>query len=105
MWKKAKQILDTLEKVLEPMLPVSAMYVFGAFTTEKKRPTDIDAMVLVTSKERSFRKWRFGIDFAIPPVDLTIAPDNAYGRRLLAYTDSIVRRKYSLRKSTMLRIK
>lgn len=103
MWQKAKRVIETVEKMLEEILPVSSIYVLGGFTTGKKRPADVDVAVLVKSKERRHAKWRF--DVSIDPVDLSIFRDNPLGNRILEETDRIVRRKYKLKNSTLIRLK
>ena len=91
MWAGAEKILHALEKVL----PVSSVHVLGSFTTKKTRPADVDFIVFVKTKEKSHRKWA---------VDLTIAPDNKYGRFVLKDSDKWVKEKYGLKKSTTIKL-
>jgi hypothetical protein len=92
MWAGAQDILKILEKVL----PVTSVHVLGSFTTKKTRPADVDFIVFIKTKEKGQRKWA---------MDLTIAPDNNYGRCMLKDADKWVKEKYGLKKSTKIRLK
>lgn len=92
MWKGAEDFLRKLEKII----PVSSVHVLGSFTTKKSRPADVDFIVFAKTKEKGNRKWA---------VDLTVVPDNEYGRSVLKDSDKWVKEKYGLGKSTTIRIK
>ena len=60
---------------IEGILPVSSAYLMGSFTTKKKRPADVDFMVLLKTKEKNSKsQWS---------VDLVISPDNDYGNSVI----------------------
>ncbi|GEM_PF-1692709 len=93
LWVNAKRIVRQLDNVI----PIEHAYVMGSFTTKKKRPGDVDFIVLLQTSEKNKKaKWC---------VDLVIAPDNAYGKYVLADEDKWVRGRYGLKKSTIVRIK
>lgn len=93
MWVNAQSIIKKLEKIL----PISAAYLIGSFTTKKSRPADVDFIILLQINEkRKKSKWS---------VDFVIAPDNEYGQLVLADADKWVQEKYGLKKSAMIKIK
>lgn len=93
MWENAKKIV----KKVEGAIPVKRAYVMGSFSTRKKRPGDVDFIILLQVPEKDKKvKWC---------VDLVIAPDNKYGEYVLKDEDSWVKSRYGLKRSTMLRIK
>ncbi len=93
MWRNAKNIVQQLDKVL----PIQAAYLMGSFTTKNPEPADIDFIILLQVKEKNRKsKWS---------VDLVVAPNNPYGHYVLKTTDDWVKKKYGLKKSTMVRLK
>lgn len=93
MWHNARQIVKKLDRAI----PIKRAYVMGSFTTKKKRPGDVDFIILLKVPEKKKKsKWC---------VDLVIAPDNKYGEFVLRDEDSWVRSCYGLKRSTMVRIK
>jgi len=64
MWKNTLRILNTIEK----QFSISSAYLLGSFTTKKRRPADVDFLILLQTKEKKAQsKWS---------VDLQISPDN-----------------------------
>ncbi len=93
MWKNVQDVAGKIEK----LLPVKSIYVLGSFTTKKTRPADVDFIFFITLKEKNKNsKWS---------MDLTIAPDNKYGRFMLADADKWVKEKYGMDKSVMVKLK
>ncbi len=93
MWRNSKKIISRLEKVL----PISSVHVHGSFSTRKKRPNDVDFIILLNTKEKDPKsKWS---------VDMVIAPDNRFGKNVLKDTDKYVMKKYGLKNSRTVRLK
>ncbi len=93
MWKSAQRIVEKVDQAI----PIKRAYVMGSFTTNKKRPGDVDFIILLKVPERDRKaKWC---------VDLVIAPDNEYGEYVLKDEDSWVKSRYGSKNSTMVRIK
>jgi predicted nucleotidyltransferase len=63
MWKNSQKIIKKLEKVL----PISSAYLLGSFTTEKKRPADVDFIILLQMKDKS--KFNWSVDFVVAPLE------------------------------------
>ncbi len=82
MWNNSKKIINRLEKVL----PISSVHVHGSFSTRKKRPNDVDFIVLLNIKEKDQKsKWS---------VDMVIAPENRFGKNVLKDTDKYRELRY-----------
>lgn len=93
MWRNVKKIV----KKVDGAVPIKRAYVMGSFTTKKKRPGDVDFIILLQVPEKDNKvQWC---------VDLVIAPDNKYGEYVLKDEDSWVKSRYGLKRSTMVRIK
>ena len=93
MWENARSVVSKVEKAI----PISRAYVMGSFTTTKKRPGDVDFIILLQVPEKKrYAKWC---------VDLVIAPDNKYGQYVLRDEDRWVKQQYGLKNSTIVRIK
>lgn len=93
MWLNAKKIVEKLDKAI----PIAHAYVMGSFTTKKKRPGDVDFIILLQTKEKNKNsKWC---------TDLVIAPNNAYGKYILEDENKWVKQKYGLKKSTLVQLK
>ena len=91
-WEHAEEILRKLRKIL----PVTSVHIVGSFTTGKKTPGDIDCIVFIKTEEKSKNnKWA---------MDLTIAPDNDYGKQVLLETEEWVERKYGIKKSPTIKL-
>ncbi len=43
MWANSKKIIKQIEKIL----PISSAYLLGSFTAKKKRPADVDFIILL----------------------------------------------------------
>ena len=92
MWKNSKEILKKLEKIL----PITSIYLLGSFTTAKKRPQDIDVVILLKTKAEEKKEWS---------VDFQVVPDNAYGEWMLEECRKWMKRKYGARKSAVIKLK
>ncbi|MBW3022742.1 hypothetical protein KY308_01400, partial [Candidatus Woesearchaeota archaeon] len=62
MWDNSKKIINKIEK----SIPISSAYLVGSFSTKKKRPADVDFIILLNTKSRTKSKWS---------VDIVISPD------------------------------
>jgi hypothetical protein len=92
LWKNAKRVIGKLEKVI----PISEAYLLGSFATPKKRPADVDFILLLKSKDRRNANWS---------VDLVLAPDNAHGNVILEDAKKWMKQKYGAKKSAVIRLK
>jgi len=93
MWKNVQEALKKIEKAI----PISSAYVLGSFTTKKKRPADVDFILLLKTKDRDPKSnWS---------VDLVLAPDNAFGEKTLEDAKQWMKQKYGAKKSAVIRIK
>ncbi len=92
MWKNSQKIIKAIEKVL----PISSAYLLGSFTTKKRRPGDVDFIILLQTKDNSKSKWS---------VDLAIAPDNKHGEFILEDVKKWMKQKYGSKKSAVIKIK
>jgi len=93
LWNNTQKILKKLEKVL----PISSIYLIGSFATKKKRPADIDFVVLLKTKDRRPNvKWE---------IDLPIVPDNKYGHQVLEDVKLWMKQKYGSKNSTVIKLK
>ena len=60
-------------KKMIKFLPVSSVHVIGSFSSKKRRPADVDFMVMFKLKgspKKKNKKWSF---------DFIVAPDNKHG--------------------------
>ncbi|KKS96526.1 hypothetical protein A3B05_02370 [Candidatus Giovannonibacteria bacterium RIFCSPLOWO2_01_FULL_43_160] len=93
MWKNVLEMMDKIEKVL----PISSMHVMGSFASKKRRPADIDFIVLLKTKNgRQNKNWS---------VDLVIAPDNRHGKYLQEDCAKWMKQKYGSKKCEILRLR
>ncbi len=93
MWKKSQEFLRKLENVM----PVSSVYLLGSFTTAKRRPQDIDVIVLVkTEPKKRDEKWS---------LDFQVVPQNAYGEWMLGECRKWMKHKYGSKKSAVIKLK
>jgi hypothetical protein len=82
LWRQA---LPSLKKMLR-FLPVQEVYVIGSFSSRKRRPADVDFMVLFKVLPKNKKdKWSF---------DFIVAPDNAHGKFVFKDVDQWMRQKY-----------
>lgn len=92
MWRNTRKIIKELGK----KFPVSSVHVLGSFTTKKRRPADVDFIVLLKIKETRRRsQWS---------VDLVLAPDNQYGEKMLKDAALWMKQKYGVKKSAMIKL-
>ena len=69
----------------------------GSFLTKKKNPYDVDFVVLVKSPLKAkMKNWS---------IDLVIAPDNAYGDKVLKELHVWMKKKYGEKATQFLRLK
>ncbi len=91
MWKNVEVIVKKIEKVL----PISSVHLMGSFASNKRRPADVDFIVMLqTPEKRKNAKWF---------VDLVIAPDNKHGKELLEDNKKWMKQKYGAKKSEVIR--
>lgn len=81
MWKNVQEIV----KKIKTVLPISEMHMTGSFTSKKKRPADVDFMVLLHTPVNKKKKWS---------VDLVIVPDNKHGREILEDNKKWMKQRY-----------
>ncbi len=82
MWKNAEEKIALLSEIL----PITRIEVLGSFTTKKRRPADVDFIILLSVKEKGKKtKWA---------VDMEIVPDNAYGEEIIADARKWMKQKY-----------
>ena len=91
LWKNTERIIAKLKKVL----PMSEIYLLGSFSSTKRRPADVDFIILIKTKIQKNANWS---------VDVVFAPDNPHGSFILADAKKWMRQKYGTRKSTVIRI-
>ena len=93
MWKNSEKIIKKLEKIV----PFSSAYLLGSFTTKKKRPADVDFIILLKMKDKNTKsKWS---------VDLVISPDNKYGETVVKDASRWMKQKYGAKKSAFIKLK
>lgn len=91
MWKQSQKIIKRVKKVL----PITSAYLMGSFTTNKKRPADVDFIILLKTKSSIKTKWS---------VDFVIAPDSKHGETILNDTKLWMKQKYGAKKSLMFKL-
>jgi hypothetical protein len=82
LWEGVGPIIRRIEKALT----ISEMHLMGSFNSKKKRPSDIDFAVLLKTPINKKRNWSVDL--------LVIAPDNKYGRAVLADNKKWVKQRY-----------
>jgi hypothetical protein len=93
MWKNTSRIIKEIEKIL----PITSAHLLGSFTTKKKRPADVDVIVLLQTKNKNAHSaWS---------VDLVIAPDNKHGEAVLEDARRWMKQKYGAKKSAVIQLK
>jgi len=93
MWDNTQKIIEKLEKTL----PISSAYLLGSFTTKKRRPADVDLILLLKVRgKKQNSKWS---------LDLTLAPENKYGDFVLEDAKRWMKQKYGKNKSAVIRLK
>lgn len=73
---------------IEKVLPISEMHLMGSFNSRKKRPADVDFIVLLKTPHNQKKNWS---------LDLVIAPDNKHGKELLEDNKKWVRQQYGVK--------
>lgn len=81
LWKNSQNFIKKIKKTI----PVSSIYLLGSFSSKKRRPADVDFIILLKTKERSQANWS---------VDLVIAPDNDHGKFVLEDAHKWMKQKY-----------
>lgn len=93
MWKNIEEIVKKVEKVL----PISSMHLMGSFASTKRRPADVDFIIILqTPAKRKNSKWS---------LDLVIAPDNKHGKELLEDNRKWMKQKYGAKKSEVVQLR
>jgi hypothetical protein len=97
--KYRKESWNNVEKIIKQIsknLPITSMEIIGSFATKKKRPADVDFMVLLKTTKNNNKKWS---------VDLVIAPDNKHGKGVSDDAHKWVAQKYGKKNYTSFRLK
>lgn len=93
MWA---QVVPNLKKMIKH-LPVEEVYVMGSFSSKKKRPADIDFMVLFKTKDaQKNEKWSF---------DFVVAPNNKHGETVFEDVRKWMQQKYGKKNFEIMKIK
>lgn len=92
VWDNSKKIINKIEK----SIPISSAYLVGSFSTKKKRPADVDFIILLNTKSRTKSKWS---------VDIVISPEGKHGNLILEDTKKWMKQKYGSRNSAVIKIK
>jgi len=92
MWKNSQKIIKKIEKVLS----ISSAYLLGSFVTDKKRPADVDFIILLQMKDKSKFNWS---------VDFVVAPDGKHGEFILEDAKKWMKQKYGIKKSAVIKLK
>lgn len=91
-WKNAKEVLKKIEKVL----PITSAHLLGSFTTKKKRPADVDLILLLQTTKGKGEEWS---------LDIVIAPEGNHGQFVLDDAEKWMKQKYGSKKSKFLKLK
>lgn len=91
MWKNYKDLIKKIEKII----PISSAYLVGSFISGKKRPADVDLLLLMKTKKNSKENWA---------IDLEIVPANKFGEEVLEDLKKWRKQKYK-KQGGILRIK
>jgi hypothetical protein len=92
IWKNAQKIIRQIEKAL----PIASAHIMGSFTSKKRRPADVDFIILLKTKTKPSAKWS---------VDLVIAPDNEHGKFVLEDTNKWMQQKYGRKNCSLIKLK
>lgn len=91
MWRNVNEIARKIKKAL----PIASMHLMGSFSSNKRRPADVDFIVMLkTPVKRKHARWS---------LDLVIAPDNKHGQELLEDNKKWMRQKYGYKNSEVIR--
>lgn len=91
LWKNSTKIIKQIEKTI----PISSAYLLGSFSSTKKRPADVDFILLLKTKKNSKSNWS---------VDMVISPENAHGDSILADAKKWMNQKYGSKKSAVIKL-
>lgn len=93
MWRNVGGVIRKIGKAV----PITSVYLMGSFTTKKRRPADVDFIVLLKTKSNDQgSKWS---------ADFILAPDNRHGEYVLEDAKKWMRQKYGSKKSSVVRLK
>ena len=92
MWENYVKIIRLIHKDI----PISSAYLVGSFASNKKRPSDVDLLLLMKTKKQIREKWA---------VDLEIVPDNEFGEECLQDLEDWLKQKYGKKNSEVIKLK
>ena len=92
LWNDSKKIIKKIDK----MLPISSAYLLGSFASKKKRPADVDFIILLKTTDNHKSKWS---------VDMVIAPENKHGNFILEDAKKWMKQKYGSKKYSVIKLK
>jgi len=92
LWKNSQQIIKQIEKNIS----ISSAYLLGSFSSTKKRPADVDFILLLKTNQNNKAAWS---------VDMVIAPDNDHGNFVLEDAKKWMKQKYGSRRSAVIKVK
>ena len=92
LWENSQDLIKKIEKVI----PIFSVHLLGSFTTKKKRPADVDFIILLKTKKNLKANWS---------VDLVIAPDNDHGEFVLKDAHKWMKQKYGSKNSAVIKLK
>jgi hypothetical protein len=93
MWKNVERTIKKIDSTMK----ISSIKVIGSFTTKKRRPADVDFLILLTTKnKKKNEKWS---------CDLVISPDNKYGRKVEEDALKWMKQKYGSNKFKAINLK
>jgi predicted nucleotidyltransferase len=92
MWENYVKIIRLINKDI----PISSAYLVGSFASNKKRPSDVDLLLLMKTKKQIREKWA---------VDLEIVPDNEFGEECLEDLEDWLKQKYGKKNSEVIKLK
>src|SRR3989344_6046149 len=81
LWENSKGFIRKVEKII----PISSLHLLGSFTTKKKRPADVDFILLLKTNKNNNSNWS---------VDIVLAPDNKHGDFILEDAKKWMKQKY-----------
>lgn len=91
MWRNVEPALKKMLKALE----VEEVYIMGSYSSTKRRPADIDFMVLFKTETKDQKKWSF---------DFVVAPNNEHGKFVFDDVKKWMRQKYGAKNFEITRI-
>lgn len=93
LWTNAQRILKSLER----SIPISQAYLLGSFTTKKRRPADVDLIILLqTPKTGRNPTWA---------VDMVLTTEGKHGDWVLADARKWMKQKYGAKKSAVIKLR